>query len=189
MTHGPLTPGTLFGGVVVSDNILVEIAALNALYVAGCFVLHFVLVAWCAKSIAAYSKWELRKQMEFVQALNALVTSVFVPLFYALGYYSLDFNVLDRWQGNNVMLVNALSLHAALTVYEIWLYVVFFPEKGIEFHAHHVFVLANCWLCLGTGRGGGWGAWFGVVEITNIPLTGITNLRQLKMQSHPLFGS
>jgi hypothetical protein len=174
-----------------------EIVAINAGYVAACVALHFVLLAWCNKNVAApksdkgpsgpFKEWPLVDQIEFVQSINAVATSTLVPLFYALGYYSLEYSIIDRWQGFNTMYLHALSLHAALTIYETWLYITYFPEKGVEFHAHHVLVLTNCWLCLYTKRSCGWGAWFGVVEITNIPLTGITCLGKLKAQSNPLY--
>jgi len=140
--------------------------------------LHFALLGYFSANPPSkdYKEWKTQKLMNFIQALNALVTSFFVTAFYAWGFYSLDGSRESRWHGNNVGLMHALSLHIGLTLYDTWLYINYFPEKGIEFHTHHFMVTAAGLISLSTGRGGAWGAWLGVVEITNIPLSGITAL-------------
>ena len=134
-----------------------EILVISVAWLAVVFVLHYLLLSWARKSVSTckaekgskgpagpFMAWDLKDQISFVQSLNALFTSLLVPIFYALGYYTFEFTAAARWEGNNMMYVHALSLHAGLTIYETWLYIMYFPEKGIEFHAHHVAVSAQC---------------------------------------------
>jgi len=156
------------------NDILVSNITFVVLVVAN----HFALLTYfdAAPPSKDYKEWKTAKRMLFIQALNALVASFFITALYAWGYYSLDGSRESRWHGNNVGLMHALSLNIGYTMYEIWLYTVYFPDKGIEFHIHHFMVVANGFLILSTGRGGAVSALLGFVEITNIPLSGITVL-------------
>jgi hypothetical protein len=115
--------------------------------------LHFALLGYFSANPPSkdYKEWKTQKLMNFIQALNALVTSFFVTAFYAWGFYSLDGSRESRWHGNNVGLMHALSLHIGLTLYDTWLYINYFPEKGIEFHTHHFMVTAAGLISLSTG--------------------------------------
>lgn len=91
-----------------------------------------------------------------------------LPVMYAMGVAELHATPWQRWHGTSVVIERALLLHIGATLYETVIFI--WHRKPFIYHVHHVVVVYAYSLALCTGELLFWGAWSGMVEMSNANL-------------------
>lgn len=116
--------------------------------------------------------YKYQKQVDWNLNLTSLVAVCVLGPLHVLTFYRCFVDpvhsIEDHWTLVIPSSTHALSLQLGMSCYEIIAYAL--SGKTFAFYLHHILVLFLFTTTLVVHRGHGWIAWFGLVELTNIPL-------------------
>jgi len=122
-----------------------------------------------------------------IQDIIVVPVALFVCCCYTLVLPKLSTNLQTRWWEPTSAFHWGACLHCSFSIYEMIVYAS--TGKVWLFYLHHILVIAVYGGGVAYGQFNYYLAWAGLVEMTNIPLSGISILGRFNMKGNPIYVS